>query len=119
LPAHNLFHMEGPKLFRFAAKHAHAVVQEQLDAVGWKAAELNALVPHQASAHALRSIARACGFAPAQVLENIAVRGNCLAASIPLLLSEACIDGRIRPGDRVLMAGTAAGVTIGAMAFIR
>ena len=115
---HNLFHMQGPKLFRFATEHATQAVSDHLTAIAWRQDEV-ALVPHQASAHALRSAARRCGFRPEQTLENIAERGNCLAASIPLLLAEACADGRILPGHRVLLAGTAAGVTVGAMALVR
>jgi len=118
-PRDLLFHMQGAKLFRFASAPTRAVVADCLAALGWRPGDIDALVPHQASAHAVRSIAGHCGFAANQVLENIAHAGNCLSASIPLLLTEACADGRIRPGQRILLAGTAAGVSVGAMALIR
>jgi len=47
---------------------------------------------------------------------NLPLRGNCVSASIPLALAEAVHAGRIRRGDRVLLAGTGAGLTLGAMA---
>jgi 3-oxoacyl-[acyl-carrier-protein] synthase III len=115
----NYFHMQGPKLFRFASRPMQDVVAAHLSHIGWSTTDIDAVVPHQASAHAVRSIAKQCGFAPRQVLENIAHAGNCLSASIPLLLTEACADGRIKPGQRILLAGTAAGVAVGAMGLIR
>jgi 3-oxoacyl-[acyl-carrier-protein] synthase III len=114
-----LFHMQGPKLFRFASRPVQEVIATQLAQHGWRVSEVDAVVPHQASSHAVRSIAKQCGFAPHQVLENLAHAGNCLSASIPLLLTEACANGRITPGQRVLLAGSAAGVTVGAMLLVR
>ncbi len=117
-PCRNLFHMQGPQLFRFASGPMQKVVAESLAQVDWEVRQVDALVPHQASAHALRSIAKQCKFTTQQVLENIGHAGNCLSASIPLLLSEASGDGRIKPGDRVLLAGTAAGVAVAALPLI-
>jgi 3-oxoacyl-[acyl-carrier-protein] synthase III len=50
------------------------------------------------------------------VVWDLAERGNCVAASIPLTLAETVAAGRIRRGDRVLLVGTGAGLTLGALA---
>lgn len=113
------FHMAGPELFRFAARPMAALVQEYLADLEWTPASVAALLPHQASQHAYRAIAKLCGFAPHQVRENINAVGNCLAASLPLLLAEEELAGRLQPGQRILLAGTAAGVSVAAMGLIR
>ncbi|MFN7133470.1 MAG: beta-ketoacyl-ACP synthase 3 [Myxococcales bacterium] len=117
-PEQNLFHMEGPKILKYTQKHAIPFVAEYMASLPFGIAELKALVPHQASLLALRIAARACGFADAQVMENIREHGNCVAASIPLVLHDSVKNGTIRRGDRILLAGTAAGVSVGTMAVV-
>ena len=80
------------------------------------ARQIDCLVPHQASRHGLDLLTGRLGFRPDQVYSNLRERGNCIAASIPLALAEAVAGGRIRRGDDVLLLGTGAGLTIGAVA---
>lgn len=115
-PEVNLFHMEGPRIFRMTQKMSVPFVQNYLSEVSWSADSLDAVVPHQASLFAVRMTARACGFEPEKLVENIQTHGNCLAASIPMALHDAVQTGQIRRGDRVLLAGTAAGISIGTVA---
>jgi 3-oxoacyl-[acyl-carrier-protein] synthase-3 len=115
-PEMNLFHMEGPKIFRLAQKASVPFVDRYLKDLSWEADSLDAVVPHQASLFAVRMTAKACGFDPRKLIENIQTHGNCLAASIPMALHDGIRSGRIRRGDRVLLAGTAAGVSVGTMA---
>jgi 3-oxoacyl-[acyl-carrier-protein] synthase-3 len=112
----NLFHMQGSRIFKFTKRHMRPFVLDYLDQLGELPSHFRALVAHQASLFALRSTAKACGFDEAQILENIQDHGNCVAASIPMVLHDGIASGRIRRGDRILVAGTAAGVTLGAMA---
>ena len=56
------------------------------------------------------------GFRDEQVFSNLRERGNCVAASIPLALAEAVHGGRIQRDDRVVLLGTGAGLTVGALA---
>ena len=74
------------------------------------------MVPHQASRHGLELLTRRLGFNGEQVINHLALRGNCVSASIPLTLAEATYSGRIQRGDRVLLIGTGAGLTLGALA---
>ena len=117
-PEINMFHMDGPAIFKHAARHFPPFLESFLAGIGWTVASVDALVPHQASGHGVLSISTRLGFRPDQVVYNLPTRGNCVAASMPLALAEAVESGRIRRGDRVLLAGTAAGLTLGAIALI-
>jgi 3-oxoacyl-[acyl-carrier-protein] synthase III len=117
-PELNLFHMDGPAIFKHAARTMPAFLEKFLNSIGWEISKIDALVPHQASGHGVQSISSRLGFTPEQVIFNLPTRGNCVAASIPLALTEAVEAGRIRRGDRVLLAGTAAGLTLGAVSLI-
>jgi 3-oxoacyl-[acyl-carrier-protein] synthase III len=116
-PELNLFHMDGPAIFKHAARTFPPFLEKFLYDIGWTIPNIDALVPHQASGHGVKSISSRLGFTPGQVIFNLPTRGNCVAASMPLALTEAVEAGRIRRGDRVLLAGTAAGLTLGAIAF--
>jgi 3-oxoacyl-[acyl-carrier-protein] synthase III len=115
-PELNLFHMDGPAIFKHAARTFPPFLEEFLRDIGWTISSIDALVPHQASGHGVKSISSRLGFTSDQVIFNLPTRGNCVAASMPLALTEAVEAGRIRRGDHVLLAGTAAGLTLGAIA---
>jgi 3-oxoacyl-[acyl-carrier-protein] synthase III len=115
-PDLNYFSMDGPGIFRHALTHMKPFVEAFLASLEWTPADVNAFVPHQASRHGIQAVSSKLGFTPDQVFTNIALRGNCVAASIPLALCEALESGRIERGQRVVLAGTAAGLTIGAVA---
>lgn len=114
--AHNLFVMQGPKLFRMAMPLLLPFMDEVLGEAGWSRSDVDAVVPYQASRHGIELVWKRLGFSEAQVVVNIATRGNCLSASIPLALAEAVACGRIRRGDRALLFGLAAGLSLGAIA---
>lgn len=115
-PEMNLFHMDGPRVYRQGARLIGPFLDDFLRAVGWERSSLAALVPHQASRHALDLLTARLGFTHEQVVNNIALRGNCVAASLPLALAEAVAADHIRRGDRVLLGGSGAGLTLGALA---
>jgi 3-oxoacyl-[acyl-carrier-protein] synthase III len=117
-PELNMFRMAGTAIYKQAARHAGPFIEGFLARAGWAREEIDAVVPHQASGHAVALLASRLGFRPEQVVSNLAERGNCVAASIPLALSEAVAAGRIARGDRVLLVGTGAGLTLGAIALI-
>jgi 3-oxoacyl-[acyl-carrier-protein] synthase-3 len=118
LPEWNLFQMQGPRIFRQAQKQSVPFMARYAARLPFALGDLRALCAHQASLTALRLTARACGLRDDQVLTNIATHGNCVAASIPMLLHDSVRDGRIRRGDRILLAGTAAGLAVGALALV-
>ena len=102
------------------SEHPEAVVEELVDAVleraGWTRGDVDVVVPHQAGRHGLELLTSRLGFRAEQIFLNLPERGNCIAASVPLALAEAAACGRVRRGDRVLLIGTGAGLTLGGVA---
>ncbi|GAB4449342.1 MAG: 3-oxoacyl-[acyl-carrier-protein] synthase III C-terminal domain-containing protein [Chloroflexi bacterium OHK40] len=117
-PELNMFHMHGTGVYRQAARLAGPFIERFLARAGWAPEDVDAVVPHQASGHAVALLSARHGFRPEQVVSNLAERGNCIAASIPLALGEAVAAGRITRGQRVLLLGTGAGLTLGAIGLI-
>jgi 3-oxoacyl-[acyl-carrier-protein] synthase III len=115
-PTDNMFAMRGPQLFRKAAPLLRGFIDEVLADAGWTRQMLAAVVPHQASRHGLELGWKLLDFQEAQIVVNLATRGNCIAASVPLALAEAVVSGRIVRGDRVLLFGLAAGLSLGGVA---
>lgn len=115
-PEMNMFEMQGLALFRQAMRIMRPFVDEFFSTLGWQREQVDTVVPHQASRHGVEQLSDRLGFRAAQVFTNLATRGNCVAASVPLALAEAEQGGRIRRGDRVLLIGTGAGLTVGALA---
>jgi len=113
--AHNRFAMRGPKLFRKAAPLLLPFMDALCADAGWSREAVDAVVPHQASRHGIELGWTMLGFRQDQVVTNLAGRGNCIAASIPLALAEAVQSGRIDRGDHVLLFGLAAGLSLGGM----
>lgn len=115
-PEMNMFHMRGQAVFRQASQVIEPFLERFFAKVPWKRAEIDAIVPHQASRHPIEQLSRRLGFCAEQVILNLGERGNCVAASIPLALAESVASHRIRRGDRVMLIGTGAGLTLGAIA---
>jgi 3-oxoacyl-[acyl-carrier-protein] synthase III len=115
-PSHNLFAMRGPQLFRKAAPLLRPFIEALLHDAGWSQTMLDAVVPHQASRHGIALGWSYLGFTESQLVVNLEHRGNCIAASIPLALAEAVVAGRIVRGDKLLLFGLAAGLSLGGIA---
>lgn len=115
-PEMHLFHMEGPAVFKQALRLVDPFLLQFFSTLGWEREQVDVVVPHQASRHAIELLIRRLGFQREQVVDDLAWRGNCVSASIPLALAEAVAQGRIQRGMRVLLVGTGAGLTLGALA---
>jgi 3-oxoacyl-[acyl-carrier-protein] synthase III len=105
--------MNGQEVFRNAVTKLAEVVQEALDANGLKASDIDWLVPHQANRRIIDGTARKLGLPAEKVVLTVERHGNTSAASIPLALVEAVEDGRIKPGDLVLMEAIGGGLSWG------
>jgi len=112
----NMFDMDGPSVFKKAARLVPPFLDEFSKIQGWKNKDYDQVIPHQASGHGLKLLATRFGFNPEQVFIHIHERGNCIAASIPIAITEAVQSGRIQRGDRVLLIGTGAGLSVGGLA---
>lgn len=103
--------MKGPDVFKFATdifiRQAHAVA----DAAGVTMDDIDLWVPHQANRRIIEAAARRVGLPMERVMVNIDKYGNTSTATIPLALSDALAEGRIRSGDQVLVAAFGSGLT--------
>jgi 3-oxoacyl-[acyl-carrier-protein] synthase-3 len=105
--------MDGQGVFRHAVGKLAAAVDEALAANGLTAADVDWLVPHQANQRIIDGMARKLGMGPEKVVSTVARHANTSAASIPLALAEAAADGRLKPGQIVLMEGIGGGLAWG------
>jgi hypothetical protein len=83
---------------------------------GWPFEKIDLFVPHQANLRIINSAAKALNLADGKVFVNLEKYGNTSAASIPIALCEALDEGKVKPGDNLLMVGFGAGLTWGACA---
>ena len=105
--------MSGREVFRHAVVNLSAVIDEALAATGLKADDIDWIVPHQANKRILDGTARKTGIDPSKVIVTVEHHGNTSAASVPLALTEAVRDGRIKPGDLILFEAMGGGFTWG------
>lgn len=107
--------MDGPAVFRQAVSALAASAAEAIAQAGLTVEDITLCVPHQANLRILNAVARNLGLPEERVYVNLQRYGNTSAATIPIALCEAAAEGRLRPGDRVLMAAFGGGLTWGAM----
>jgi 3-oxoacyl-[acyl-carrier-protein] synthase-3 len=105
--------MEGREVFRHAVSKMSAVVLEALEATGLQAEDVDWFVPHQANKRIIDGTARKLGVGADRVVVTIDKHANTSAASIPLALSVAVDDNRIKTGDVVLIEAMGGGLTWG------
>jgi 3-oxoacyl-[acyl-carrier-protein] synthase-3 len=105
--------MEGKEVFRFAVGMVTDVVTDAFAATGFTAADLSWFVPHQANRRIIDMSATKLGIAPEKVVATVHLHGNTSAASIPLALSVARDDGRIKRDDLVMLEAVGGGFTWG------
>jgi 3-oxoacyl-[acyl-carrier-protein] synthase-3 len=110
-----LLQMEGNAVFKFAVKVLEEVAEEALAANGLQKSDIDWLIPHQANIRIIQATAKKLGLSMEKVVTTVERHANTSAASIPLALDEAVRDGRIRPGQRVLLEGVGGGFTWGAV----
>jgi len=107
--------MEGKEVFKHAVGMITDVVTSALAAGGATADDLDWFVPHQANLRIIDASAKKMGIAPSKVVATVSDHGNTSAASVPLALSVAVADGRIKKGDLVLLEAMGGGFTWGAV----
>jgi 3-oxoacyl-[acyl-carrier-protein] synthase-3 len=107
--------MEGREVFKYAVAMITDVVVDVFAATGYTANDVDWFVPHQANKRIIEGSAQKLGIAPEKIVITVDRHGNTSAASIPLALSVAVDDGRIKPGDLVLLEAMGGGFTWGAV----
>jgi len=107
--------MEGREVFKHAVGMITDVIETTFSAAGITADDLDWFVPHQANKRIIDASAKKLGIAEQKVVVTVDLHGNTSAASVPLALSVAVADGRIKKGDLVLLEAMGGGFTWGAV----
>jgi 3-oxoacyl-[acyl-carrier-protein] synthase-3 len=112
---YSVFKMQGKQAFRLTSQVIDRFVDDlfaksplPLDQIDW-------VVPHQASRLALDHLRKRMGFSRQMVIDIFSHRGNQVAASLPSALHELRVSGNLRAGQRLLMIGTSAGLSLGGL----
>jgi 3-oxoacyl-[acyl-carrier-protein] synthase-3 len=105
--------MEGREVFRHAVVKLAEVADEVMEKTGVTSADVDWIVPHQANLRIIESTAKKASVPMSKVVVTVHDHGNTSAASIPLALSIAVTDGRIKPGDLLLMEAIGGGLAWG------
>jgi 3-oxoacyl-[acyl-carrier-protein] synthase-3 len=106
--------MDGQAVFKFAVRVLDEAARETVAKCGLTLADVDWLIPHQANVRILEATAKKLGMPNEKVIITVDRHGNTSAASVPLALDLAVRDGRIRPGQRVMLEGVGGGFTWGA-----
>lgn len=106
--------MKGREVFRHAVVNLADIVREILDEAGLGIDDIDWVVPHQANKRIIDGATKRLGLDPAKVVITVDHHANTSAASVPLALTEAVGDGRIKKGDLVLLEAMGGGFTWGA-----
>jgi 3-oxoacyl-[acyl-carrier-protein] synthase-3 len=107
--------MEGREVFKHAVGMITDVVTAALAAGHATTDDLDWFVPHQANLRIIDASAKKMGIDPSKVVATVGLHGNTSAASVPLALSVAVADGRIKKGDLVMLEAMGGGFTWGAV----
>ncbi len=106
--------MQGNQVFRHAVVNISEAVHSAADAAGVGLDEVDWFIPHQANQRILDGVARRLGIDESRVISTVAEHANTSAASIPLAFAQGVEDGRIKPGQLLLMEAMGGGLTWGA-----
>lgn len=105
--------MDGQAVFKKAVVKFPEVIMEALDRNGYKPSDIDLLIPHQANLRIAQFVQQKLGLQDQQVFNNIDKYGNTTAASVPIALSEAWQQGKIKRGGLLCLAAFGSGFTWG------
>jgi len=106
--------MQGNQVFRHAVVNISEAIHAAAADAGIAVSTVDWFIPHQANIRILEGVARRCGIDEAKVITTLAEHANTSAASIPLALDRGVRDGRIKPGQLLLLEAMGGGFTWGA-----
>jgi len=106
--------MQGREVFKHAVGMISDVVEGVLNDAGYSADQLDWFIPHQANKRIIVGAGKRLGIPPEKTIVTVDKHANTSAASVPMALNEAVRDGRIKPGDLVMLEAMGGGFTWGA-----
>jgi 3-oxoacyl-[acyl-carrier-protein] synthase-3 len=107
--------MEGKETYRFATKTMATTALESVRKSGLGASDIDLFIPHQANIRIVEAVAKGLDLPMDKMYVNLDRYGNTSAASVPIALTEAVNEGRVKVGDRIVMVAFGAGFTSGAV----
>lgn len=107
-------HMNGPEVFKFAVRAIGDATLKSLEKCGLTREDIRLLIPHQANIRIVDAAAKRLGLSSDKVFVNLERYGNMSSATVPVALDEALGQGRIKPGDVIVLVAFGAGLTWGA-----
>ena len=108
-------HMDGLEVFSFAVKKLSSSIMSVLDKEGLSLDDIKYIVPHQANLRIIEAVAKRLGAEQDKFYVNLSRFGNTSSASIPIALNERNEEGKLKRGDRIVLAGFGGGLTWGTM----
>lgn len=112
-----LFDMNGRAIFRLSSRIIKGFMERLFKDSGLTIQDMDMVIPHQASAMAMDIMRKKLSVSEDKFMNIIEDHGNVISASIPMALHEAIIQKRIKRGDKVLLIGTSAGLSLGGLVF--
>jgi 3-oxoacyl-[acyl-carrier-protein] synthase-3 len=106
-------HMTGREVYVHAVRRMEQTILDVVDKGGLKPEDIAWFVPHQANARIIETICQRMGLPPERFYLNIDRYGNTTSATIPLCLDELNVDGKLKPGDKIVMFTFGTGLTWG------
>ena len=105
--------MRGREVFKLGVRIMPEAARRALDLAGVTIDEIDLFIPHQANMRIIEAVGNRLGIAPEKVYINVDRYGNTSAATTIVALDEAIREGRVKPGDLVLLVTFGAGLTWG------
>ncbi|MEN9316719.1 MAG: 3-oxoacyl-(acyl carrier protein) synthase [Pseudomonadota bacterium] len=115
ITGHPFLTMDGQAVFKLAVSVLDEVARETVAAAGMTVSDIDWLIPHQANVRILQATGRKLGLPAERVIVTVDRHANTSAASVPLALDVAVRDGRVKPGQHVMLQGVGGGFTWGAV----
>ena len=108
--------MDGKEVFRIAVSRLPEIANATMAAAGWNSGMLDWFIPHQANIRIIDAAVKRLGLSPDKVIKTITEQANTSAASIGISLDMSVRSGKIKRGDKILLAAMGGGFTLGALA---
>lgn len=110
---HNIFQQDGQQVYKYVVRNVPLGVTELLKRANLTIDDIDWFVPHSANMRIIEGAAKKMGMPMDRVLTSVEYNGNTSSASIPLSLSIAQREGKLKPGDRAILYGFGGGLTHG------
>jgi 3-oxoacyl-[acyl-carrier-protein] synthase-3 len=107
--------MKGREIFKEAVRTLADYATQALEQNGLQASDLDWIIPHQANIRIIEAVAKRLGVPMSKFIMNIQTYGNTSSATVPTALDEAVRDGRVKPGQLLLLDVFGAGLTYGSV----